>query len=69
MQLPFRRYDLVMCRNTVIYFNEETRDALHRRLVEALATGGHLVIGSSERIADPRGLGLEPTHRCIYRKR
>jgi len=62
------RYDLVMCRNTVIYFTEEVRDALHRRLVEALAPGGYLVVGTSERVADPRGLGLTSPHHFIYRK-
>jgi chemotaxis protein methyltransferase CheR len=68
MPVPRGRYDLIMCRNTVIYFTEEVRDALHRRLVEALAPGGHLVIGTSERVTDPRGLGLESTHHFIYRK-
>ena len=29
---------------------------------------GRLVIGTSEHVADPRALGLTPTHRCIYRK-
>ena len=29
-------YDLVMCRNTVIYFNDDVRDALHARLADAL---------------------------------
>ena len=38
-----RRYDLVLCRNTVIYFTEEVRDALHARLVESLRPGGYLV--------------------------
>jgi chemotaxis protein methyltransferase CheR len=69
MRVPRQRYDLVLCRNTVIYFNEDVRNELHGRLVETLAPGGHLVIGTSERIADPRGHGLEPTHRFIYRKR
>ena len=69
MQMPFRRYDLIMCRNTVIYFNEDVRNALHERLVEALAPGGHLVIGTSERIADARALGLDSSHHFIYRKR
>jgi chemotaxis protein methyltransferase CheR len=68
MPVPAGRYDLVLCRNTVIYFNEEVRDALHRRLVEALAPGGHLVVGTSERVADPRGLGLTSPHPFIYRK-
>ena len=50
------RYDLIMCRNTVIYFTEEVRDALHARLAAALAPGGYLVVGTSERVADPRAL-------------
>ena len=62
------RFDLVMCRNTVIYFTEDVRDALHRRLAQALAPGGFLVVGTSERIADPSGLGLTSPHRFIYRK-
>jgi len=62
------RYDLVMCRNTVIYFTEDVRDALHRRLVEALAPGGYLIVGTSERVADTRGLGLTSPHHFVYRK-
>jgi chemotaxis protein methyltransferase CheR len=61
-------YDLVMCRNTVIYFNDEVRDALHARLVTALRPGGYLVVGATERVTDPAGIGLAPTHPFIYRK-
>jgi len=69
MPVPRGRYDLVMCRNTLIHFNEDVRNALHARLVDALAPGGQLVIGTAERVADPRALGLTATHRFIYRKR
>jgi chemotaxis protein methyltransferase CheR len=62
------RYDLIMCRNTVIYFTEEVRDALHGRLAEALAPGGYLVVGTSERVADPRALDLTSPLHFIYRK-
>jgi chemotaxis protein methyltransferase CheR len=70
LRMPVRReaYDLVMCRNTVIYFTEDVRDALHARLVEALRPGGYLVVGTSERVADPRGLGLTSPFHFIYRK-
>ena len=68
MPVPTDRYDLVICRNTVIYFTEEVRDALHARLVQALAPGGYLVVGTSERVADPRGLGLTSPFHFIYRK-
>ena len=39
MAVPTARYDVVFCRNTVIYFTEEVRDALHERLVKALSPG------------------------------
>jgi chemotaxis protein methyltransferase CheR len=68
MPIPAARFDLIMCRNTVIYFTEEVRDALHRRLAGALADGGYLVVGTSERVADPRSLGLTSPFHFIYRK-
>jgi chemotaxis protein methyltransferase CheR len=68
MTVPREAYDLVLCRNTVIYFTEEVRDALHERLVRSLRPGGHLVVGTSERVADPRGLGLTSPFHFVYRK-
>jgi chemotaxis protein methyltransferase CheR len=68
MPVPREAYDLVMCRNTVIYFTEEVRDALHTRLVQSLKPGGYLVVGTSERVADPRALGLTSPFHFIYRK-
>jgi chemotaxis protein methyltransferase CheR len=62
------RFDLVLCRNVVIYFTEPVRDALHHRLVESLRPGGYLMVGSSERVAEPRTLGLESPAPFIYRK-
>jgi chemotaxis protein methyltransferase CheR len=61
-------YDLVMCRNTVIYFNDEVRDALHARLAQALRPGGYLTIGATERVSAPQAIGLTPTHPFTYRK-
>jgi chemotaxis protein methyltransferase CheR len=68
MAVPTGRYDVIFCRNTVIYFTEEVRDALHERLVKALAPGGYLIVGTSERVADPRGLGLTSPFHFVYRK-
>ncbi len=62
------RFDLVMCRNVVIYFTEPVRDALHGRLAAALRPGGYLMIGSSERVASPSALGLETPFPFIYRR-
>ncbi len=61
-------YDLVLCRNTVIYFNEEVRDALHARLADSVRPGGFLMVGSTERVARPKDAGLEPAGPFTYRK-
>ena len=59
--------DLILCRNTVIYFAEAIRDQLHARLAETLRPGGYLIVGATERVTRPGDLGLELTHPCIYR--
>jgi chemotaxis protein methyltransferase CheR len=68
MRVPPQRYDLVLCRNVVIYFNEDVRDQLHARLASSLVAGGYLVVGSTERLAEPGALGLTLAHPFTYRK-
>jgi chemotaxis protein methyltransferase CheR len=65
---PATKFDLILCRNVVIYFTEPVRDRLHQVLAEALRPGGYLMIGSSERVTSPQALGLDTTHPFIYRK-
>jgi chemotaxis protein methyltransferase CheR len=61
-------YDLVLCRNTVIYFTPDVKDALHARIAAAIAPGGYFMVGSTERISDPAQLGLEIAHPFVYRR-
>jgi chemotaxis protein methyltransferase CheR len=68
MRVSPASFELILCRNTVIYFTEEVRDALHTRLADALVPGGYLVVGASERVADPRALNLTSPFPFIYRK-
>jgi chemotaxis protein methyltransferase CheR len=68
MRVPAERYDLVLCRNTVIYFTPEVRDALHERLVTAIRPGGFLMVGSTERVTAAAEIGLEPYAPFTYRK-
>ena len=42
------RFDLVLCRNVLMYFRPETRRAVVERLVERLAPAGHFCVGHSE---------------------
>jgi chemotaxis protein methyltransferase CheR len=65
---PASSYELIMCRNTVIYFADQIRDELHSRLARALRPAGVLVIGGTERISDASSLGLTAIHPFIYRK-
>jgi chemotaxis protein methyltransferase CheR len=71
LRMPFPRasYDLVLCRNTVIYFTDDVRDALHARLAETLRPGGYLLVGSTERVSQPMNIELESTLPFFYRKR
>lgn len=42
------QFDVIFCRNVVIYFNKETQKELFNRLADQLVDGGHLFIGHSE---------------------
>ena len=49
---PFTKMDLVLCRNTLIYFNGQAQDRALKRLQYALAPRGHLFLGSSESLGE-----------------
>lgn len=42
------RFDVIFCRNVMIYFDQPTKDALVQRFCDALNPGGYLMIGHSE---------------------
>jgi chemotaxis protein methyltransferase CheR len=48
-EAPLRTdYDLILCRNVVIYFERPTQERLFRTFAEALVPGGFLVLGKVE---------------------
>lgn len=47
------RFDLVFCRNVLIYFAEEDRSRILERLCERIVPGGTLFLGSSETAPRP----------------
>lgn len=44
----FNEFDLILCRNVMIYFNNALQDRVHDLLYESLAPGGVLALGSKE---------------------
>lgn len=45
-----RQFDLIFCRNVMIYFDQPTKDALINRFYGATLPGGYLFIGHSENL-------------------
>ncbi|MBW9063659.1 protein-glutamate O-methylesterase CheR [Rhizobium herbae] len=51
-QWPFKGpFDVIFCRNVVIYFDEPTQMKIWSRFAGMLASQGHLYIGHSERVS------------------
>ena len=54
LNLPkYGPFDVIFCRNVVIYFDSETQTTLWSRIVPLLTSSGALYIGHSERVSGP----------------
>lgn len=62
-------YNLILCRNVVIYFTNEAKDTLYRRFSDALRPGGILFTGSTEQIFLASQLGLKAISPFFYQKK
>ena len=59
-------FDLISCRNVMIYFAPDTKDALVKRLCECTKPGGYLFTGHAENLS--RECGYEYISPAIFRK-
>ena len=59
-------FDVIFCRNVMIYFDQPTRERLVERFAQMLAPGGYLCIGHSESIHNT-GAPVQLVGRTIYR--
>lgn len=70
METPYpmkRPFDVVFCRNVMIYFDKEGRTKFVQQAFRLLAPGGVLVVGSSESLAGI-AVGMETLMPSVYRK-
>ena len=66
---PFEKgFDLILCRNVVIYFTEEAKDKLYRNFFASLKPGGILFVGATEAILNARNMGYVSYQPFFYQK-
>jgi len=66
---PYEKpFDIICCRNVVIYFTEQAKTELYKRFGDSLKPGGVLFLGATESIPNVRAVGLVPSGLTFYRK-
>ncbi|MCK0472121.1 protein-glutamate O-methyltransferase CheR [Halalkalibacter sp. APA_J-10(15)] len=63
-----QQFDLIVCRNVMIYFTEEAKNELYHKFSQALRPGGVLFVGSTEQIFNPSTYQLETEDTFFYKK-
>ncbi|MEO0031117.1 MAG: hypothetical protein RIS94_875 [Pseudomonadota bacterium] len=62
-------FDVIFCRNVMIYFDNPTKERLLARFARMLAPDGTLYVGHSERVTGPALEDLAPSGPTVYRRR
>jgi chemotaxis protein methyltransferase CheR len=61
------RFDIILCRNVLLYFSPETGRAVFERLAEAAAPDAVLMLGAGETvIGQSDAFAPDPIHRGLY---
>jgi len=68
--LVYAEYDLILCRNVLIYYQRDLKQQILRRLISCLTPNGYLVLGGSEDVPQDLNNQLIPLDKRlkIYRK-
>jgi chemotaxis protein methyltransferase CheR len=61
-------YDLIVCRNVLIYFTEEAKHILYNKFSQALNPQGIFFVGSTEQIFNAAKYGFEVEDTFFYKK-
>lgn len=77
--VEFKKHDLILdrypenlnvivCRNVTIYFKNETKDEIYKKMYDSLLPGGILFTGATESIYNPSEFGFKKKSTFIYEK-
>lgn len=61
-------FDLIVCRNVVIYFNQDVKNDIYRKFSASLKKGGLLFVGATESIYNYKEYGFDKASTFIYKK-
>ena len=67
-EAPPGLFDIVICRNVIIYFQADARHRVLRSLASSLVSGGRLFLGATETFLEYREMGFEVERPSIFRK-
>ncbi|MFB5661671.1 CheR family methyltransferase [Alteribacillus sp. HJP-4] len=63
-----KQFDLIICRNVLIYFTETAKEEVFHNFSSSLKPGGILFVGSTEQIFNPAQFGLTSADTFFYQK-
>ncbi|MCQ2969919.1 MAG: protein-glutamate O-methyltransferase CheR [Clostridium sp.] len=61
-------FDLILCRNVIIYFKDEVKQKIVDDFIKSLRPGGLLFVGATESINTYKTCGIEKLSPFIYKK-
>jgi chemotaxis protein methyltransferase CheR len=61
-------YNLILCRNVIIYFTDEAKDEVFKKFYDSLKKGGYLFIGSTEQILNYKEIGFGRENSFFYER-
>lgn len=62
------QWDLIVCRNVVIYFTEEAKTEIYKKFHAAMKANGILFVGSTEQMIAPAAIGFATFKSFFYKK-
>ncbi|AKQ73609.1 protein-glutamate O-methyltransferase CheR [Bacillus licheniformis] len=66
---PYEKdFDIIVCRNVLIYFTEEAKEKIYHKFSGSLKNKGVLFVGSTEQIFNPEKYGFQSTDTFFYQK-